>query len=127
MFELFYHPIYTYGIDENSTFPRDRYKMTKNYLDKNNLKIPFYIEVRNREELNEVVKHKWINRIILDNMSIIETKESVSFINGRFLIESSGNINESNIIDYAETGVDFVSMGSITHSASIIDMSLIQG
>ena len=100
---------------------------TKNYLDKNNLKIPVYIEVRDREELNEVIKHKWINRIILDNMSIIETKDSVSFINGRFLIESSGNINERNIIDYAETGVDFVSMGFITHSASIIDMSLIQG
>ena len=100
---------------------------TKNYLNKNNLKIPVYIEVRNRKELNEVIKHKWINRIILDNMSIIETKESVSFINGRFLIESSGNINERNIIDYAETGVDFVSMGFITHSASIIDMSLIQG
>ena len=60
-------------------------------------------------------------------MSIIETKDSVSFINGRFLIESSGNINERNIIDYAETGVDYVSMGFITHSASIIDMSLIQG
>lgn len=100
---------------------------TKNYLDKNNLNIPVYIEVRNREELYEVIKHKWINRIILDNMSTFETNESVSFINRRFLIESSGNINERNIIDYAETGVDFVSMGSITHSASIIDMSLIQG
>jgi len=100
---------------------------TKNYLDKNNLNIPVYIEVRNREELYEVIKHKWINRIILDNMSTFETNESVSFINRRFLVESSGNINERNIIDYAETGVDFVSMGSITHSASIIDMSLIQG
>ena len=100
---------------------------TKNYLDNNNLNIPVYIEVRNREELYEVIKHKWINRIILDNMSTFETNESVSFINRRFLIESSGNINERNIIDYAETGVDFVSMGSITHSASIIDMSLIQG
>ena len=100
---------------------------TKNYLDKNNLNIPVYIEVRNRDELYEVIKHKWINRIILDNMSTFETNESVSFINRRFLVESSGNINERNIIDYAETGVDFVSMGSITHSASIIDMSLIQG
>ena len=99
----------------------------KNYLDQNKLKIPVYIEVRNKEELNVVMSYNWIDRIILDNMSIIETKESVSFINGRFLIESSGNINESNVIDYAETGVDFVSMGSITHSASIIDMSLIQG
>tara|TARA_X000000950_G_C13918152_1_gene661978 strand:+ start:2292 stop:3161 length:870 start_codon:yes stop_codon:yes gene_type:complete len=99
---------------------------TKTYLDKNNLNIPVYIEVRNREELYEVVKHKWINRIILDNMSTFETKESVSFIKGRFLIESSGNINEKNIIAYAETGIDFVSMGSITHSASIIDMSMIK-
>ena len=99
---------------------------TKNYLDKNNLKIPVYIEVRNREELNEVIKHKWINRIILDNMTTYETKESVSFIKGRFLIESSGNINEKNIIEYAETGVDFVSMGIITHSASIIDMNMIK-
>ena len=99
---------------------------TKIYLDKNNLKIPVYIEVRNRKELYEVIKHKWINRIILDNMSTFETKESVSFIKERFLIESSGNINEKNIIEYAETGVDFVSIGSITHSASIIDMSMIK-
>ena len=99
---------------------------TKTYMDKNNLNIPVYIEVRNRVELYEVIKHKWINRIILDNMSTFETKESVSFIQGRFLIESSGNINEKNIIAYAETGIDFVSMGSITHSASIIDMSMIK-
>ena len=99
---------------------------TKDYLDQNNLKIPVYIEVRNKEELDEVIKHNWINRIILDNMSPVETKESVSFIQRRFPIESSGNINEKNILEYAETGVDFVSMGSITHSASIIDMSIIK-
>ena len=99
---------------------------TKDYLDQNNLKLPVYIEVRNREELHEVIKHNWIDRIILDNMSPIQTKESVSFIHGRFLIESSGNINEKNIMEYAEAGVDFVSMGSITHSAPIIDMSIIK-
>ena len=99
---------------------------TKKYLNQNNLKIPVYIEVRNREELDEVTKYNWIDRIILDNMSPSETKESVSFIQGRFLIESSGNINEKNILDYAESGVDFVSIGSITHSASIIDMSIIK-
>ncbi len=99
---------------------------TKDYLDQNNLKVPVYIEVRNREELDEVIKHNWIDRIILDNMSPRDTKESVSFIQGRFPIESSGNINEKNILEYAETGVDFVSMGSITHSASIIDMSIIK-
>ena len=59
-------------------------------------------------------------------MSPLETKKSVSLINGRFVIESSGNINEKNILEYAEAGVDFVSMGSITHSASIIDMSIIK-
>lgn len=99
---------------------------TKNYLYQNNLKIPVYIEVRDIKELREVVKHDWIDRIILDNMSPTETKESVSFIKERFLIESSGNINEKNIVEYAETGIDFVSMGSITHSAPIIDMSVIQ-
>lgn len=99
---------------------------SKNYLYQNNLKIPVYIEVRNSKELREVVKHDWIDRIILDNMSPTETKESVSFIKERFLIESSGNINEKNILEYAETGIDFVSMGSITHSAPIIDMSVIQ-
>ena len=99
---------------------------TKDYLDQNNLKIPVYIEVRNREELDEVIRHNWIDRIILDNMSPVETKESVSFIQGRFPIESSGNINEKNILEYAQTGIDFVSMGSITHSASIIDMSIIK-
>ena len=99
---------------------------TKDYLDQNNLKVPIYIEVRNREELDEVIKHNWIDRIILDNMSPLETKKSVSLINGRFVIESSGNINEKNILEYAESGVDFVSIGSITHSASIIDMSIIK-
>jgi nicotinate-nucleotide pyrophosphorylase (carboxylating) len=99
---------------------------SKNYLYQNNLKIPVYIEVRDIKELREVVKHDWIDRIILDNMSPTETKESVSFIKERFLIESSGNINEKNILEYAETGIDFVSMGSITHSAPIIDMSVIQ-
>ena len=97
---------------------------TKDYLDQNNLKVPIYIEVRNREELVEVIKHNWIDRIILDNMSPVETKKSVSLINGRFVIESSGNINKKNIVEYAETGIDFVSMGLITHSASIIDMSV---
>ena len=99
---------------------------TKNYLQQNNLKIPVYIEVRNKEELEEVLKHSWIDRIILDNMDLVETEESVSYINGRFLIESSGNINEKNIVEYAESGVDFVSIGSLTHSASIIDMSIIK-
>ena len=99
---------------------------TKNYLQQNNLKIPVYIEVRNKEELDEVLKHSWIDRIILDNMDLVETEESVSYINGRFLIESSGNINEKNIVEYAESGVDFVSIGSLTHSASIIDMSIIK-
>ena len=99
---------------------------SKNYLYQNNLKIPVYIEVRDIKELREVVKHDWIDRIILDNMSPIETKDSVSFIKERFLIESTGNINEKNILEYAETGIDFVSMGSITHSAPIIDMSVIQ-
>ena len=98
----------------------------KKYLNEYNLKIPVYIEVRNKEELHEVTKYNWIDRIILDNMSPSETKESVSFIQGRFLIESSGNINEKNILEYAESGVDFVSIGSITHSASIIDMSIIK-
>ena len=99
---------------------------TKNYLQQNNLKIPVYIEVRNKEELEEVLKHSWIDRIILDNMDLVETEESVSYINGRFLIESSGNINEKNIVEYAESGVDFVSIASLTHSASIIDMSIIK-
>ena len=98
----------------------------KKYLNEYNLKIPVYIEVRNKEELHEVTKYNWIDRIILDNMSPSETKESVSFIQGRFLIESSGNINEKNIVEYAESGVDFVSIGSLTHSASIIDMSIIK-
>ncbi len=99
---------------------------TKDYLDQNNLKIPVYVEVRNKEELDEVIKHNWIDRIILDNMSPFETKESVSFIQGSFPVESSGNINEKNILEYAEAGVDFISMGSITHSASIVDMSIIK-
>ena len=57
-------------------------------------------------------------------MSPVETKESVSFIQGRFSVESSGNINEKNILEYAETGVDFVSIGELTNNIKSIDMSL---
>jgi nicotinate-nucleotide pyrophosphorylase (carboxylating) len=68
----------------------------------------------------------WVERILLDNMTPKEVQSAVSHISGAVSIEASGNITPQNIVSYAETGVDFLSLGFLTHSASIVDMSLVK-
>jgi nicotinate-nucleotide pyrophosphorylase (carboxylating) len=97
---------------------------TKEYLKKNNKELKIEIEVRNREELEEVLEVGGVDRIMLDNMSIAQLKESVELINGRYEVEASGGITEETIGEVAETGVDFISVGALTHSFKSMDISL---
>ena len=81
------------------------------------------IEVRNFDELEQAMKVGGIDRIMLDNFNIENTKEAVRRINGRFEVESSGGITFDTLRDYAECGVDFISVGALTHSVKSLDMS----
>ena len=100
-------------------------KNTLSYLKENNKNIPIEIETRNLEELKEVLKVGGIQRIMLDNFSLSDLREAVSLINGRFETEASGGINLKTIRNIAETGVDFVSVGALTHSAKSLDISML--
>jgi nicotinate-nucleotide pyrophosphorylase (carboxylating) len=95
----------------------------KNYLKEKNKNLKIEIEVRNFEELNKVIEIGGVDRIMLDNFSVENTKKAVEIINHRFETESSGNINLETIRSYAECGVDFISVGAITHSVKSLDMS----
>lgn len=96
----------------------------KAYLKKNDLEIPIEIETRNLEELAQVLEVGGVQRVMLDNYSVEKTVKAVAMVNGRVETESSGGITESTIKAYAETGVDFVSVGALTHSVKSLDLSL---
>ncbi len=95
-----------------------------NYLDAHRIKLPIEIEVRNLIELDEVLKVGKVDRIMLDNFSYDDLREAVALINGRFVSEASGGITEDNIQAYAACGVDYVSVGALTHSVKSLDLSL---
>jgi nicotinate-nucleotide pyrophosphorylase (carboxylating) len=96
----------------------------KSYVVTKDLNIPIEIEVRNMDELNEVINSSGVDRILLDNFSFDKLKEAVALINKRFITEASGGITEENVLEYAQCGVDYVSMGALTHSVKSLDMSL---
>lgn len=96
----------------------------KSYLRSKQLNIQIEIEVRNLTELNEVINSGGVDRILLDNFTFDTLKEAVALINGRFITEASGGITEDNVLEYARCGVDYVSMGALTHSVKSLDMSL---
>ena len=93
------------------------------YLNRNNLNLKVEIEVRNFEELNEALENGGADRIMLDNFSVENTKKAVEIIAGRAETESSGGITFDTLRDYAECGVDFISVGALTHSVKCLDMS----
>lgn len=93
------------------------------YLKEHNLDLKIEIEVRNFDELNQVLECGGVNRIMLDNFTVEDTKKAVEIINHRYEVESSGNINFDTIRGYAEQGVDFISVGALTHSVKGLDMS----
>ena len=92
------------------------------YLKEKNLDLKIELEVRNFDELNQVLTHGGVNRIMLDNFSVADTKKAVELIGGRYETESSGGITFDTIRDYAECGVDFISVGALTHSVKGLDM-----
>lgn len=93
------------------------------YLKERNLDLKIEIEVRNFDELNQVLECGGVNRIMLDNFTVADTKKAVELINHRYEVESSGNITLETIRSYAEQGVDYVSVGALTHSVKGLDMS----
>lgn len=97
---------------------------TTNYLKKNNLHLKIEIETRNLQELQQVLDRGGVDRIMLDNYSPENLKTAVQMINHRFETEASGGITLDNIRSYAETGVDFISVGALTHSVKSLDLSL---
>ena len=86
-----------------------------------NLKIE--VEVRNFDELNQVLALEGVDRVMLDNVSVENTRKAVEIVNGKVEVESSGGITFDTIRSYAECGVDYVSVGALTHSVKSLDMS----
>jgi nicotinate-nucleotide pyrophosphorylase (carboxylating) len=96
----------------------------KQYLIDTNKKLQIEIEVRNLEEVEEVLRTGGVDRILLDNFKFDVLKQAVAMIEGRYITEASGGITVDNVLDYALCGVDYVSMGALTHSVKSLDMSL---
>ncbi len=94
------------------------------YLKEKNLDLGITIEVRNLVELNEVLEKGGVTRIMLDNFELAILKEAVCTIDKRYETEASGGVSLQTIRDIAETGVDYISVGALTHSAGILDLSL---
>ena len=93
------------------------------YLKEKGLDLKIEIEVRNFDELDRVLKKGGVDRVMLDNFSVPDTKKAVEIINHRLEVESSGGITYDTIRDYAEQGGDFISVGALTHSVKGLDMS----
>lgn len=94
------------------------------YLAERNKKLQIEIEVRNLDELKQVLAIGGVDRIMLDNFSFENLRAAVALIDGKFTTEASGGITEANVAEYAACGVDFISMGELTHSVKSLDMSL---
>jgi len=96
----------------------------KQYLDDHKKDLGITVEVRNLEELNEVLEEGGITRIMLDNFELETLRRAVGIINKRFQAEASGGVNLDTVRAIAETGVDYISVGALTHSAGSLDLSL---
>ncbi|MEE9437696.1 MAG: carboxylating nicotinate-nucleotide diphosphorylase [Saprospiraceae bacterium] len=94
------------------------------YFDKTGIKLGITVEVRNLVELHEVLEVGGITRIMLDNFDLPILKEAVATIDGRFEAEASGGVTLNTVRKIAETGVNFISVGALTHSAGSLDLSL---
>jgi nicotinate-nucleotide pyrophosphorylase (carboxylating) len=96
----------------------------KDYLKQNNKILKIEIEVRNFDELKEALETGGVDRIMLDNFDPEKTREAVEIVDGRVELESSGGITFETIRAFAEAGVDYISVGALTHSVKSLDMSL---
>jgi nicotinate-nucleotide pyrophosphorylase (carboxylating) len=97
---------------------------TKDYLRTQNKDLKIEIETRNLKEVNEVLRIGGVDIVMLDNMTPVEMKEAVQLIGGKFKTEASGGITEHNIREIALCGVDFISVGALTHHIKSLDLSL---
>ncbi|CAN1517534.1 NadC Nicotinate-nucleotide pyrophosphorylase [Flavobacteriaceae bacterium] len=97
---------------------------TKEYLKENNLDLKIIVEARNLDEIKEILKSDGVHRILIDNFNYEDTKTAVALIGDKCQTESSGNINEDTMRNYAECGVDYISSGALTHSIYNMDLSL---
>lgn len=97
---------------------------TKQYLKEHNKDLKIIVEARNISEVEEIIAAGGVYRILLDNFDFETTKKAVEIIGNQCLTESSGNINEETIREYALCGVDFISSGALTHSVYNMDLSL---
>lgn len=97
---------------------------TKEYLREKNKALKIEVEVRSLEELKEVLAVGGIDNILLDNMSVSMLKEAVSLVNKKYVTEASGGITEDTIAEISKTGVDYISVGALTHSYKSLDLSL---
>jgi nicotinate-nucleotide pyrophosphorylase (carboxylating) len=96
----------------------------KKYCQQGNIQKPVLIEVKNQEELLEALQFDFVTRILLDNMTPALVEQMVALNNHQKLLEVSGGVNQNNIVAYAATGVDYISIGDITHHIESIDISL---
>ena len=97
---------------------------TKAFLKLNNLDLEIIVEARNLDEIKEILESTGVYRILIDNFNFEDTRKAVELIGDKCLTESSGNINEKTIRQYAECGVDYISSGALTHSVYNMDLSL---
>lgn len=97
---------------------------TRAYLQTQNLQLKIEVETRNLEEVQEVLQNLPVDRIMLDNFTPDRIREAIRLINGRCETEASGGITSETIRDYALTGVDYISVGALTHSVKSFDLSL---
>ncbi len=98
--------------------------MTRQYLKANGLNLKIIVEARNMDEVKEILESESVYRILLDNFNFEQTREAVNLIGDFCQTESSGNINEKTLRNYADCGVDYVSSGALTHSVHNMDLSL---
>lgn len=94
------------------------------YLREQNKDLQIEIEVRNLEELEEVLQVGGVDRILLDNFKPQVLQQAIAMNEGRYITEASGGITVDNIMDYANAGVDYISVGALTHSVNSLDLSL---
>ena len=99
---------------------------TNNYLKAKGKDLRIEIEVRNLDELQRVLDHGGVHRIMLDNFDTTTLREAVRRIDHRYETEASGGITEKTLREYAETGVDFISVGALTHHIKSLDLSLVK-
>ncbi len=99
-------------------------RKTNEYLDRTGKALRIEVEARGLEDVKEIMHAGHVHRIMLDNFSIADTRKALELIEGRYETESSGKITLDNLRDYAECGIDYISVGALTHQIKSLDLSL---